>query len=44
MRINTPGIMADTNWSIAMPLSLEELLESPVNEEIKAINKEAGRI
>lgn len=45
MRVNVPGSMADTNWSIVLPVSLEELLaDEKTNEEIRKINIEGGRI
>jgi len=43
LRVNTPGTMSEKNWSIVMPLSLEQLQKSPVNDIISAINKESGR-
>jgi 4-alpha-glucanotransferase len=43
-RVNVPGTMTDKNWSIVMPLSLEELLQAKVNDIIKNINIEAGRV
>lgn len=43
-RINFPGTLSDKNWSIVMPLSLEEMLKLPINKTIKSINKNAGRI
>jgi hypothetical protein len=44
MRVNTPGTISDRNWSITLPLSLEELLQAKVNGEIKKINEEANRV
>jgi len=44
MRINFPGILSDQNWSLAMPISLEEMKSLPINKEIKAINVQARRI
>jgi len=37
-RINTPGMVSRNNWSQVMPVSLEELTELTINEEIKQIN------
>ena len=47
-RINKPGITDDKNWSIRIPLYLEQLLSSPgcvsLNKKILKINKISGRI
>jgi 4-alpha-glucanotransferase len=43
MRVNTPGTMSDKNWTITIPLSLEDLLQAKVNEEIRTMNEEANR-
>lgn len=43
-RINFPGIVSGSNWSIALPVSLEEINELEINETIKNINYETGRI
>jgi 4-alpha-glucanotransferase len=42
-RINFPGIVSGSNWSIVLPLSLEELKELSINEFIKEINFNSGR-
>jgi 4-alpha-glucanotransferase len=42
-RINTPGIVNDTNWSIRIPYSLEELKKLSINDTIKRINQKSGR-
>ncbi len=34
-RINTPGTISEKNWSITIPVSLEELLRHKVNKEIR---------
>jgi 4-alpha-glucanotransferase len=34
-RINTPGTVSDKNWSLLLPLSVEELKKSPINKEIR---------
>jgi 4-alpha-glucanotransferase len=45
MRINVPGSISDNNWSIVLPVSLEQLLEDEkTNEEIRKINMEGNRI
>jgi 4-alpha-glucanotransferase len=42
-RINTPGTTRPENWSVRMPLSLEELLAHPVDAEIKAMITSSSR-
>jgi 4-alpha-glucanotransferase len=44
MRVNTPGTMTDKNWSIVMPVSLEDMISMDINEKIKGINTGSGRI
>ncbi|MBN2754565.1 MAG: 4-alpha-glucanotransferase [Candidatus Goldbacteria bacterium] len=43
-RINVPGSVDNSNWSIVMPLSLEEMLSLEINGQIKEIVKKADRI
>jgi len=43
-RINTPGIISEKNWSLTIPISLEELLEHKINKDIKAMIASSGRI
>jgi len=43
-RINTPGIISDKNWSLAIPFSLEELLKHRVNKDIRRMISSSGRI
>ena len=43
-RINFPGSVSPSNWSVVSPLSLEAMLEQAVNGEILAINRNSGRI
>lgn len=43
-RINFPGTVGNKNWSFVIPVSLEELMQLDVNEKIKAINQNSGRI
>lgn len=43
-RINFPGTSGNHNWSLVIPVSLEELLDSRVNEEVKKISEAGGRI
>lgn len=44
MRINVPGTFSKKNWSIVLPVSLEELMDSPINDEIKDINSKTERV
>lgn len=43
-RINTPGTINDKNWSLTIPISLEELLKHKMNEEIRQMIEDSGRI
>lgn len=43
-RINFPGTLSDKNWSLVMPLSLDDMLVMPVNSVIKEINAKSNRI
>lgn len=42
-RINTPGTISEKNWSVVIPLSLEELLKHKVRLEIKNMAISSGR-
>jgi 4-alpha-glucanotransferase len=42
-RINTPGVVDKKNWSLLIPLSLEELLKQKFNKEIKDMVSSSGR-
>jgi len=42
-RINTPGTISDKNWSLFMPISIEELRRHPVNKTIRARVIKSGR-
>lgn len=42
-RINVPGTMSDKNWSLVMPWPLEEILQLPLNSEIRKINQSTSR-
>jgi 4-alpha-glucanotransferase len=42
-RFNFPGKVSKKNWSIRMPISLEEILKNPINFLIKRIIKESKR-
>ncbi|MDI6758504.1 MAG: 4-alpha-glucanotransferase [Candidatus Omnitrophota bacterium] len=43
-RLNTPGIVSDKNWSLTIPISLEDLLRQKINKEIRRLNCECGRV
>lgn len=43
-RINTPGTISNKNWSKTLPISLEELLNHPVNKEIRSMIEASHRI
>jgi 4-alpha-glucanotransferase len=42
-RTNTPGTTSDKNWSLVLPLSLDQLLKHKVGKEIRAMIKSSGR-
>jgi len=42
-RINKPGTVSPENWSVRIPLSLEELLKHRVNKDIKEVVVSGGR-
>ncbi|MDP3790948.1 MAG: 4-alpha-glucanotransferase [Candidatus Omnitrophota bacterium] len=42
-RINRPGTVSPGNWSLKIPISLEELLKHKVNGKIKKIISASGR-
>ena len=43
-RVNVPGTISSKNWSLRLPLSLEELLAHPVNQQIRKMVVDSGRI
>ena len=43
-RINTPGTVSKINWSLKIPLSLEDLLKHKITREIREMVKLSGRI
>lgn len=43
-RINTPGTISPQNWSLVIPIPLEELLKHKVNKEIRSLNTASGRV
>lgn len=43
-RINTPGTIGGHNWSLKLPLSLEELHKHPVTKQIRKLITDSGRI
>ena len=42
-RVNVPGTISPKNWSLRLPLSLEELLAHPVNPQIREMVLASGR-
>ncbi len=42
-RINTPGTIGENNWTIRLPVSIEELMEMKINSLIKKINLKNDR-
>ncbi|MDD5130300.1 MAG: 4-alpha-glucanotransferase [Candidatus Omnitrophica bacterium] len=43
-RINVPGTISPKNWSLRLPLSLEELLVHPVNQQIRKMVIDSERV
>lgn len=43
-RVNVPGTISGTNWSLRMPLSLEDLLSHKVCGDIRSLIKDSGRL
>jgi len=43
-RINIPGTISPKNWSLRLPLSLEELLAHPLNQQIRKMIADSARI
>ena len=43
-RFNIPGTISDKNWSLRIPISLEELLGHKINKEIREMNEASCRI
>ncbi|MFA5168527.1 MAG: 4-alpha-glucanotransferase, partial [Candidatus Omnitrophota bacterium] len=43
-RINVPGSVGEKNWSIVAPFSLEDLQKLPVNETVRKIVVDSGRL
>ena len=43
-RINTPGTISDKNWSLRIPISLEDLLKLKINKDIRRMITASGRI
>lgn len=43
-RINFPGTSGDWNWTLVVPIPLEELRTLPINPIIREINESTGRI
>ena len=43
-RINTPSTISEKNWSLTIPIPLEELLKHKVSKEIRNMISSSGRI
>jgi len=43
-RINFPGTLGDQNWTVTLPMPLEDLTRFQSNSKILKINQETGRI
>jgi 4-alpha-glucanotransferase len=43
-RTNTPGTISEENWSLTIPISLEELLKHKVNSDIRAMIVDSQRL
>lgn len=43
-RINYPGVINDENWTTVIPFSLEKILTLEINQEIKTLVSESGRL
>ncbi|MBP9191380.1 MAG: hypothetical protein KBF96_02405, partial [Ignavibacteria bacterium] len=42
-RINSPGTVSRDNWSMVIPVSMEELGKMKINKLIKELNFKSGR-
>ncbi|MBU0548341.1 MAG: 4-alpha-glucanotransferase [Candidatus Omnitrophica bacterium] len=43
-RVNFPGTISPKNWSLRLPISLEQLLRHPLNKQIRKMIVDSGRI
>ena len=43
-RVNVPGTISPKNWSLRLPISLEQLLRHPLNKQIRKMVMDSGRI
>lgn len=43
-RVNIPGTVGPDNWSLRLPLSLEEMLGHPINKQIRKMIEDSGRV
>ena len=43
-RVNVPGTISTKNWSLKLPIGLEELLKHPINKKIRKMIMDSGRI
>jgi len=42
-RINTPGTISDKNWSLRIPIALDDLLKDKLAKEMKSMINSSGR-
>ncbi|MDO9572294.1 MAG: 4-alpha-glucanotransferase, partial [Candidatus Omnitrophota bacterium] len=43
-RVNVPGTISTKNWSLKLPIGLEELLKHPINKKIRKMIVDSARI
>ena len=43
-RVNVPGTISPKNWSLKLPVSLEELLVHPLNQQIRKMIVDSERV
>lgn len=43
-RINTPGLVSDTNWNLRVSFSIEKMMELEENEILRQFNLNSGRL
>jgi 4-alpha-glucanotransferase len=43
-RVNVPGTISEKNWSLRLPISLEDLLHHKVNKQIRKMISDSGRM
>lgn len=43
-RINSPGVISNKNWSLRLPISLEDLFENKISALVGQLSESSGRI